>query len=90
MYIIGFVVASASAEQEVLGSIPRWGSVLSGIIHKNISITDTESGSARCPVDGSNFALGLKNHWLNMSVPYATPLPYPSKNIGVIREYYYY
>ena len=44
MIIDILVVASATAKQEVLGSIPGSGKVLLGLSIRNFSVTVTESG----------------------------------------------
>ena len=49
------MVASATADQEVLGSIPGSGKVFLGFTIRNFSVTVTESGSV-CPVDGNRLA----------------------------------
>ena len=67
LYLIGLVVANATAEQEVMGSIPgsdkRYSS---GFFHQKF--LRTESGYV--PADGNRLApyLGNKHNWRNVGV----------------------
>ena len=53
-YLVGLVVASVTAEQDVLGSNPGSGKVLWGFFIKHFSVTVTEPGFF--PVDDNRVA----------------------------------
>ena len=56
-YLVVLVVASATTEQEVLGSIPGSDKVLLGFSMRDYSVTVTEPIAINlCPVDGYRLA----------------------------------
>ena len=85
--LVCLVVASTTAEQEVLGAIHRWTKCYWAFPISYCSVTEkTQSLSLNlCPVHGHRIAfyyVGLENNWRNTGVLQGKPLP--SGIIGVM------
>ena len=71
------MVANATAEQEVLGLVPREGKLLSDFYHQEFQSSSHGVRSCVCPIDENRLTpITQPNHiWINMGVLLDTSLP---------------